>query len=95
MLRDRLICRVNHKGITNRLLAEKDLTFDKALKLAQAMESAERDTQHLQSMQQQPQDVHHSAVPQKDPQESVSSPRRPADAVLQVWRKPPTYEMQI
>ena len=67
MLRDRLVCGVNHKGITNRLLAEKDLTFDKALELAQAMESAERDTQHLQSTQQQPQDVHHSAVPQKPP----------------------------
>ena len=74
MLRDRLVCGVNHKGITNRLLAEKDLTFDKALELAQAMESAERDTQHLQSTQQQPQDVHHSAVPQKTPK-NQSAPR--------------------
>ena len=74
MLRDRLVCGVNHKGITNQLLAEKDLTFDKALELAQAMESAERDTQHLQSTQQQPQDVHHSAVPQKTPK-NQSAPR--------------------
>ena len=63
MLRDRLVCGVNHKGITNRLLAEK------ALELAQAMESAERDTQHLQSTQQQPQEVHYSAVPQKTPKQ--------------------------
>ena len=48
----------------NRLLAEKDLTFDKAVELAQAnelaqaMELVERDTQHLQSMQQQLQEVH-------------------------------------
>ena len=43
MLRDRLVCGVKHKGITNRLLAEKTLSYDKALELAQAIESAERD----------------------------------------------------
>ena len=48
MLRDRLVCGVQHKGITNRLLAESELTYKKALELAQAMESAERDTRHIQ-----------------------------------------------
>lgn len=40
MLRDRLVCGVMHKGITNRLLNEKKLTYDKAMELAQAMVSA-------------------------------------------------------
>ena len=34
MLRDRLVCGVNHKGITNRLLTEKELTFDKAPRIS-------------------------------------------------------------
>ena len=51
LLRDRLICGVNHEGITNRLLAEKELTYDKALELAQAIGSAERDTKQLKAAQ--------------------------------------------
>ena len=35
----------------NRLLSEKKLTFDKAMELAQAIESAERDTRQLQAAQ--------------------------------------------
>ena len=64
MLRDRLVCGVNNEAITNRLLSEKKLTFDKAMELAQAIESAERDTQQLraaQSMSTTPQ-VHYSAA---------------------------------
>ena len=34
MLRGRLVCGVNHEAITNRLLSEKKLTFDKAMELA-------------------------------------------------------------
>ena len=49
MLRDRLVCGVRHKGITNRLLAEKKLDYDKALELAKAIESAETNTKQLQS----------------------------------------------
>ena len=33
MLGDRLVCGVNHEAITNRLLSEKKLTFDKAMEL--------------------------------------------------------------
>ena len=51
LLRDRLVCGVNHEGITNRLLAEKKLTYDKAMELAQAIESAERDTKQLKAAQ--------------------------------------------
>ena len=59
MLRDRLVCGVKHKGITNRLLNKKILTYEKALELAQAMESAEKDTRHLQATQSAP-EVHHN-----------------------------------
>ena len=49
MLRDGLICGVNQSGIQKRLLAEKDLTFDKAFDIAKALEVAEKDTQDLKS----------------------------------------------
>ena len=42
MLRDRLVCGMNYEGIINLLIMEK-VTFDKALKLAQAIESAVHD----------------------------------------------------
>lgn len=44
--RDRLVC-----GIQRRLLSERDLTFDKALKLAQAIETASKDVRDLQSLE--------------------------------------------
>ncbi len=47
MLRDRLVCGVNHEGIQRRLLAEKDLTYDRAREIAQAVEAAERGTRDL------------------------------------------------
>ena len=49
MLRDRLVCGVNHAGIQKCLLAEKDLTLEVALSKAQALEAAERDTQHIRT----------------------------------------------
>ena len=42
MLRDRLVCGVNHRGIQRKLLSETDLTFDRAYTLAQMVESSER-----------------------------------------------------
>ena len=39
------------KPLTNRLLSEKKLTFDKAMELAQAIESAKRNTRQLQAAQ--------------------------------------------
>ena len=47
MIRGRLVCGVNDERIQRRLLAETDLTFDKALHLAQAIESADKDTKDL------------------------------------------------
>ena len=47
MIRDRLVCGVKHDTIQTRLLAEKELTFDKALQLAQAVEAAEMNSKVL------------------------------------------------
>ena len=49
MLRDRLVCGVNHDGIQKKLLAEKELDFDKAYSVAVAIEVAERDTKNLKA----------------------------------------------
>ena len=42
MLRDRLVCEVNDSRLQRRMLAETDLTFGKALELAQAIKAAEQ-----------------------------------------------------
>ena len=47
MLRDRLVCGMAEVRTQQRLLAEVDLTFEKAMKIAQAMELAERDAKAL------------------------------------------------
>lgn len=47
MLRDRLVCRTNNKGIQHRLLLEPGLTFDKTLEMALAVEAAEKDSSCL------------------------------------------------
>ena len=44
ILRDGLVCGVNHDAIQRKLLGEIDLTYAKALTLAQAIETAEKDT---------------------------------------------------
>ncbi len=49
MLRDRLVCGVNHEGIQKKLLSEKDLTYDSAYSLAQAIEAAEQDAKTFKS----------------------------------------------
>ena len=43
MLRDRLVCGVNHDTIQRKLLAETDLTYEKACMLAQIEASLERE----------------------------------------------------
>ena len=48
MLRDRLVCGVNHQVIQKRLLAEKSLTFEEALEIALLVEAADNDVKHLQ-----------------------------------------------
>lgn len=48
MLRDRLVCGVADDRIQRRLLAEPGLTLEKALEVAQATETANRDVRNLQ-----------------------------------------------
>ena len=51
MLRDRLICGINDARIQRRLLAEAKVDFKRAMEIAQAMETADRDATHLQGLQ--------------------------------------------
>ena len=47
MLRDRLVCGINDDGLQKRLLAEPDLTYVKAVDLAQRNETASQQVQDL------------------------------------------------
>ncbi len=58
MLRDRLVCGIEADGIQRRLLAEAELTFEKALKLAQAIETANKYVLDLQCQNKTSADVH-------------------------------------
>ena len=50
MLRDHLVCGVQHEGIQRKLLSENDLAYDKAYTLTQAIKAAERDAKNLKTM---------------------------------------------
>ena len=49
MLHDRLVCGCKDKRLQSKLLSETDFTFDKALKLAKAYETAQREANDLQT----------------------------------------------
>ena len=49
MLRNRLVCAINHPGIQKRLLSESDLTLEKALEISQGMEIADHSSKVIQS----------------------------------------------
>ena len=51
MLRDRIVCGIEDAKIQQRLLAEPDLTFDKAFELVLASESADKNVKDLQLLQ--------------------------------------------
>ena len=54
MLRDRLVCGISSSSIQRRLLAEPELTLQKAQDLAQAIESADKNVRDLQGQRQPP-----------------------------------------
>lgn len=70
MLCDRLVCGIGDDRIQRRLLSEPDLTFDRALKLDQAIEMASKGVRDLHSLEaatlheRMPQTVHKMAVRQ-------------------------------
>ena len=49
MLRDRLVCGIADVRVQTKLLAEKTLSFDKALEIATAMETAQANSQSISS----------------------------------------------
>ena len=48
LLRDRIVCGINDEHVQRRLLAEKELSFDKALELAISLETAKKNVTILQ-----------------------------------------------
>ena len=61
MLRDRLVCGVAHEGIQRKLLAEKNLTYERAFSMAQMVETAEKDSLQLKKGRTPSEEVHFSA----------------------------------
>lgn len=59
MLRDRLVCGVDHEAIQRKLLSEKDLTYAKALELALVVESAAKDTRDLYAASNTPMELNY------------------------------------
>ena len=57
MLRDRLVVGVNHEHIQERLLAEKDLTFERTLDIAQGSEETGRNLREIRNQKIQPSSV--------------------------------------
>ena len=51
MLKDRLVCGIWDRRLQQRLLAETDLTFQRALDISQAIKAAERNARDLQAKQ--------------------------------------------
>ena len=51
MFRDRLVCTINDKNTQRLLLAEKELTYGKALDIARSQEVAAQNMQTLRGMQ--------------------------------------------
>ena len=49
MIRDRLVCGVNHDMIQPRLLAEKELTFERVFEVAQSVEAAEKNSKIIKN----------------------------------------------
>ena len=50
MLRDRLVCGIANAAVQKRLLTEPELTFTKAVTIAQVVELAEKGSRELQSV---------------------------------------------
>ena len=69
MLRDRVVCGIEDVSIQRRLLAEDELTLEKAIQLARALETADKDASALQSPRAPaPAEVHSVNRQQKGPE---------------------------
>ena len=85
MLRDRLVCGVNDERIQRRLLAESHLEFKKAMELATAMETADRNTRDLKNgnLSEKPEETQVNRVT-KDPPKRP--PRDPKQSTKECYR---------
>ncbi len=54
MIRDRLVCGVNNEAIQRKLLAERDLTYERALAIAQGSEGADKNLREMRTVKQEP-----------------------------------------
>ena len=54
MLRDRILCGVNCEGIQRKLLAERELTYERALAIAQGSEEADRNLREMRIVKSKP-----------------------------------------
>ena len=72
MIRDRLMCGINDDNTQHLLLAEKDLTYDKALEIARSQEAAAQNVQTLRGMR---------APLRGGPSITLSPPMEPVNAV--------------
>ena len=77
MLRDRLVCGTTNSQLQKRLLSEPDLTFKKALELAQALESSEQGSQYLQQQQKHTPNVNKLDRRPRPPASAVAIPGKP------------------
>ena len=94
MLRDRLVSGINDEGIQKKLLAEHDLTYESALRIAQGLETASKNLHEMR----QPQ----SGTPAKlraEPVNRVGEKRNWRESggdVPSVWSsRPPCKPMQV
>ena len=75
MIRDRLVCGVNHDMIQPRLLAEKDLTYEKAVELAEAVEAAEKNSKILKNGASTQTGIHQSSASTPKPKQYEEAKR--------------------
>ena len=80
VLRDHhLVCGCKDKRLQCKLLAEKDLTFDKALEMAKPMETAEKEAKDLQEPPTAPVNAIHGwrkGSPKKPSPQMLTSPQK-------------------
>lgn len=81
MLRDRVVCGIHNKAVQRRLLQEPSLTFEKALEMALAAETADRDSRRLRGSSLSEKDVDTQVQQQKG-----ESPTTDSSAVNKVDR---------
>ena len=87
MLRDQLVCGVNHAGIQRQLLSQADLTYETAYTLALSVEASDRDTKTLEKQQHSDQP---STLPVADAVHFTSKPkstsRSPSSSSIHCFR---------